>query len=131
MVLAPDAHMVVPKVDLYVPQGRRRRHSFAPSGEPTALARDMLRTGKVTRAELVAEANWGEHHGAEYGGEAWHDSPEQGEHDQRRRAGIRRLSGYAVDVLRRRIVFGAQQDVELILRAGVGEALTRSRRSTA
>jgi hypothetical protein len=225
MVLAPDAHVVVPKVDLYVPQGRRVRHGLAESGERTFLPRDlveigglvvtsplrtacdlgrlrhrdlafasldaMLRTGKVTRSELVAEANssrykgyrhirqlrelapdadpgaesmgesvlrrrWldcgdlprpelqvpvqgpdgecfldlglpGWRYGAEYDGEEWHDAPEQRRHDARRRDGIRRMSGYVVDVLRKSNVFGARQDAELVLRAGVRDACERSR----
>lgn len=226
MVLAPNAHLVVPKVDLYLPPGHRVKHGLAESGERTFLPSElvemdgmvvtsplrtacdlgrlrhrdlafasldaMLRTRLLSREELVAAANsarykgyrhirqlrelapdadpraesmgesvlrrrWldcgdlprpelqvpvqgpdGECHldlglpewryGAEYDGEEWHDSPEQKEHDDRRRAGIRARSGYLLDVLRKRNVFGAQQDAELILRAGVREAIERSRR---
>ena len=225
MVLAPNAHLVVPRVDVYLPPGRRVRHGLAESGERTFLVpelvemggltvtsplrttcdlgrlrhRDlafasldaMLRTGKLTREELVDVAcssrykgyrhirqlrelapdadpraeslpesvtrrRWldctvlprpelqvpvqgpdGEcyldlglplyRYAVEYDGEEWH-GPGQREHDERRRGGIRRISRYVIDVLRKPNVFGAQQDVDLILRAGVGQAIDRSRR---
>lgn len=226
MVLAPNAHLVVPKVDLYLPPGHRVKHGLAESGERTFLSRElvdmagmtvtsalrttcdlgrlrhrdlafasldaMLRTGRVSREELVDAASsrrykgyrhirqlrelapdadhraesmgesvlrrrWldcgdlprpelqvrvqgpdGEcyldlglpewHYGAEYDGVEWHDTREQRRHDERRRAGIRRISRYLVDVLRGPNVFGTQQDAELILRAGVRQAIDRSRR---
>lgn len=228
MVLAPNAHLVVPKVDLYLPPGRRARHGLAESGERTFVAgelvemdglvvtsplrttcdlgrlrhRDlafasldaMLRTEKVTREELVRAASslrykgyrhirqlrelapladprsdsmaesvtrlrWldcsdlprpelqvpvqgpdGEcyldlgvpeiRYGVDYDGERWHGSA-QVKHDVRRREGIRRNSGYLIDVLRRENVFGARQDAELILRSGVRDAIARLRRSSA
>ena len=225
MVLAPNAHLVVPRVDVYLPPGRRVRHGLAESGERTFLPSElvvigglvvtsplrtacdlgrlrhrdlafasldaMLRTRKLTLEELVAEASSSRYkgyrhirqlrelaphadprsdsmpesvtrlrwldcsdlprpelqvpvqgpdgecfldlglpeylYGLEYDGEECH-GPAQQEHDETRRAGIRRLSGYAIDVLRKRNVFGAQQDVDLILRAGVRDAIARSRR---
>ncbi|WP_261818706.1 type IV toxin-antitoxin system AbiEi family antitoxin domain-containing protein [Nocardioides sp. OK12] len=63
--------------------------------------------------------------GAEYDGQEFHSSPEQREHDQARRAWLRRA--WTVEVFRRDNVFGGEQDAERRLRA-LHESITSNRR---
>lgn len=60
----------------------------------------------------------------EYDGEAWHDSPLQVEHDRARRAHVREVHGFEIEVVRSADVYGAEQRIHQLIHAG----LARSRR---
>ncbi|MDQ6527324.1 hypothetical protein RB608_27160 [Nocardioides sp. LHD-245] len=66
---------------------------------------------------------------AEYDGDEWHTSPEQLEHDRRRRAAVESATPFVVKALRKDNLFGPRSDVEAILRRGVVEARRRSGRA--
>lgn len=59
---------------------------------------------------------------AEYDGREWHDSPEQVEHDLRRRAALAREFGWHVEVFRREDVFGQAEAATGRLTRSVQEA---------
>lgn len=61
---------------------------------------------------------------AEYDGEQWHGE-ERRKHDEGRRAWIRTHAGWVIVVIRRRNLFGREQDVHRLLIAGNREALLR------
>jgi hypothetical protein len=63
---------------------------------------------------------------AEYDGEEWHTSPEQREHDRRRRDAVSD-QGFVVDAFVASNVFGRQRDAEALLLAGAQRALANRR----
>ncbi|MCR1782940.1 hypothetical protein KVF89_10380 [Nocardioides carbamazepini] len=65
---------------------------------------------------------------AEYDGDEWHSSPEQLEHDRRRRAAVEAQTPFIVKALRKENLFGPRADAEAILRNGIIEARRRSGR---
>lgn len=66
---------------------------------------------------------------AEYDGRAWHSSPEQREHDRRRRAWLREQRGWVIDVLGYEDVFGHPDRAAAIFRAGLARAERRTRQA--
>ena len=67
------------------------------------------------------------YYAAEYDGDEWHSSPEQRNHDRKRRRAVRRRADFAIDVFRRENVFGQHRDVELRLSAAAAQAHGRGR----
>lgn len=65
---------------------------------------------------------------SEYDGLAWHSSPEQREHDRRRRAWLQDR-GWVIDVLRYDDVFGHPDRAARIFRSGLDRAERRTRRA--
>ena len=61
---------------------------------------------------------------AEYDGAEWHTSPEQREHDRRRREAVSD-GDWVVDPFVAVNLFGREQDAEVKLRAGAAEARRR------
>jgi hypothetical protein len=64
---------------------------------------------------------------AEYDGADWHSSPQQRAHDRERRARIRNRSGWVVDVLTKKDLFGPHQRAAQIFRNGIAQARVRRR----
>jgi hypothetical protein len=222
MVLAPDEHLHVLPVSMYLPTGRRLRNSLADSGERRLRPEDvtevmgipvttMLRTawdlGRVRsrerslsamdqmlrlpgfpldeflagverfrgerwvttlrvlapladgRAESPPESIvrlywidaglpkpvpqleiWVDGHliarldignleilyAIEYDGIEWHSSPEQRQHDRRRRREVRD-EGFEIDVVKRKHVFGPRRDVEVRLMKAAMKVNSRTR----
>ncbi|NYJ01257.1 hypothetical protein HNR19_001955 [Nocardioides thalensis] len=63
--------------------------------------------------------------GAEYDGAEWHDTPEQLEHDRRRRTDVSERGNWHVVALRKENLFGQRQNAQEILVASVAEARRR------
>ena len=59
--------------------------------------------------------------GAEYDGEQWHSSDEDKKYDARRRGWIER-QGWTIRILRKRNVFGADQNAWVLFQEGIAEA---------
>lgn len=67
--------------------------------------------------------------GAEYDGEEFHGE-DRAEHDQARRSWVDDVLGWTLRVARRKNVFGAKADIDVMLRSGVSEARARLGRRT-
>ena len=59
--------------------------------------------------------------GAEYDGEEWHSSDEDKKYDEQRRGWIKR-QGWTIRILRKRNVFGADQNAWVLFQEGIAEA---------
>jgi hypothetical protein len=65
------------------------------------------------------------HFAAEYDGQQHHSSPEDREHDRRRRSWLREERGWIIEVFENTDVYGPREDVAFVLRRGVVEARRR------
>ncbi len=62
---------------------------------------------------------------AEYDGAEWHSSPEQRQHDDRRRTRLDEDFGWTIRPVTSRNLFGARQDIREVLMSGAAEARRR------
>jgi hypothetical protein len=76
----------------------------------------------LARLDLGSE-EW--RYGAEYDGADWHDTPEQQEHDRKRRRQCEKRAGYVITPFRKEHLFGQNANSEQLLLAGVAKARRR------
>lgn len=67
---------------------------------------------------------------AEYDGEEWHSSPEDAEHDRRRRTYLRERAGWQIEEFGREQVFGMHRDADWQLRDAIVQARRTFERRT-